>query len=236
MKHIGIAGITVPGSLLCINTIVEESYKHFGKKSMIHPRITYTNPPFIDVEKPMVEKKWDQVAKDLLLSIDILYRAGADFVIIPSNHPHYAIEEIQRKSPIPVLSILDITTAECRKRKFKKVGILGVIGTMAGGLYIEPLKKQGLEPLNLSPKRQKEFSDLIFNEIIIGKPDKTIGDKMRIFIQELKDMGADSFIAGCTEIPVVIASESESPLPFIDTTRLLAKKALEYAIETKQEN
>src|SRR5215831_11862763 len=38
-----------------------------------------------------------------------------------------------------------------------------------------------------------------------------------------------SAIAGCTEIPVVITNEDDSPLPFVDTTRLLAKKAFEFA-------
>ncbi|HEX8965550.1 MAG TPA: aspartate/glutamate racemase family protein, partial [Patescibacteria group bacterium] len=124
---------------------------------------------------------------------------------------------------------VDVAVNECKQKGFKKVGILGVNVTMSDGLYVEPLKKLGVEPVNLSPERQKEVSDLIYNEIIIGKPTKETGDKMRVFIQELKDMGCDAYIAGCTEIPVVITNEDESPLPFIDTTRLLSKKAFEEA-------
>lgn len=229
MKHIGIAGITVPGSLLCIDTIVAESYKHFGADSMIHPRITYTNPPLNEIEIPMIGKDWKQVAADLLRSIDILHKAGVDFVIIPSNSPHYAIKEVQDNSPIPVMSIVDVTVNECKKQGFKKVGILGVNVTMSDRLYEKPLKQVGIEPVHLSPKRQKAVSDLIYDEIIIGKPTAKTTNKLKIFIQELKDMGCDSFIAGCTEIPVVITKEAESPLPFVDTTRLLAKKAFEKA-------
>ena len=120
MKHIGIAGITIPGALLCINTIIDESYKHFGKETMMHPRITYTNLPLNETETPMIEKNWNQVATDLLVSLSILYKAGADFAIIPSNSPHYAIQEVQEKSPLPVISIVDITVQECKKRGFKK--------------------------------------------------------------------------------------------------------------------
>lgn len=227
MKHIGIAGITVPGSLLCIDTIVAESYKHFGADSMIHPRITYTNPPLNEIETPMVEKDWKQVAADLLESVEILHKAGVDFVIIPSNSPHYAIKEVQDKAPIPVMSIVEVTVKECKKRGFKKVGILGVNVTMSDRLYEKPLKDLGIEPVHLSPERQKTVSDLIYDEIIIGKPTPETASKLKVFIQELKDMGCDSFIAGCTEIPVVITNEDESPLPFIDTTRQLAKKAFE---------
>lgn len=231
MKHIGIAGITVPGALLCINTIVEESYKHFGEGSLIHPRITYTQPPTNEIDEPFDRKDWKQVGKDLLSSIEVLHKAGVDFVVIPSNSPHYAIKDVQEASPIPVMSIVDISIAECQKRKFRKVGILGVGVTMSDGLYANPLSKVGIEPIVLSSQKQKEVNDLIYNEIIKGKPNKETGDKMRVFIQELKDLGCDSFIAGCTEIPVVITNEDESPLPFVDTTRLLAKKAFEEAIK-----
>src|SRR5437763_816935 len=126
MKHIGIAGITVPGALLCIDAIVAASYQHFGKDSLKHPRITYTQPPSDEIDTPFDAKDWKQVARDLLGSIEILHKAGVDFVIIPSNSPHYAIKEIQQQSPIPVISIVDITIAECQRRKFKNVGILGV--------------------------------------------------------------------------------------------------------------
>src|SRR5260221_7827527 len=101
---------------------------------------------------------------------------------------------------------------------------------MSDGLYAKPLEEVGIQPFVLSLQRQKQVNDVIYNEIIKGKPTAQTAEKMKIFIQELKDMGCDSFIAGCTEIPVVIKSEADSPLPFIDTTRLLAKKALEYAI------
>lgn len=225
MKHIGIAGITVPGSLLCIDTIVETSYQYFGRKSLMHPPITYTNPPLADINPPIHAKEWDTVADDLLKSMNILKAAGADFAIIPSNAPHYAIRKVQAESPIEVMSIVDVTVNEAVKRGFQKTGILGVGITMSDGLYEQPLRDKGIEPTTLSSERQKELNDLIFAEIIQGKPNTQTAEKMRTFIQELKDMGCDSFIAGCTEIPVVITSEEESPLPFIDTTRLLAQKA-----------
>src|SRR5258707_9994947 len=136
LKHIGVASITVPGALLCIDSIVEESYHHFGKASKIHPHITFTQPPLNEIENLLAEKDWDQVAQCLLASIEILYKAGVDFVLIPSNAPHYAIKQVQDKSPLPVLSIVDITVAECKRRGFKKVGILGMNVTMSDGLYL----------------------------------------------------------------------------------------------------
>lgn len=230
MKHIGIAGITVPGALLCIDTIVSESYKYFGQDSLRHPRITYTQLPSNEIDKPFDTKDWDKVGEDLLTSIKSLGQAGADFVIIPSNSPHYAIQKVQAESPIPVISIIDIVINECQSRGFKNVGILGVGVTMSDGLYENPLKEVGIESVIPSAKRQQEINDLIYKDIIKGKPTEETKKKMIEYIQEIKDRGGDSFIAGCTEIPIVITNESESPLPFIDTTRLIAKKAFEAAI------
>ncbi|MBI3379659.1 amino acid racemase [Candidatus Gottesmanbacteria bacterium] len=230
MKHIGIVGVTVPGGILCIDTIVSESFTHFGKESLIHPRITYTNPSLSEIHPPIHDKDWVTVTKVLLSSIVILHKAGADFAIIPSNSPHYAIKEVQQKSPIPIISIVDITVAECKRRGFKKVGILGVGVTMSDGLYEKPLKAVGIIPATLPSNRQKKVNDLIIKEIIQGKPTAQTTSKMQGFIQELKDLGCDAFIAGCTEIPVVITSESDSPLPYVDTTRLLAQKAFQEAI------
>jgi aspartate racemase len=231
MKHIGIAGITIPGSLLCIDAIVTESYKHFGADSGKHPRISYTNPSLSDIDPPIINKQWDTVAADLLESVDILTKAGADFVIIPSNSPHYAIGEVQQRAIVPVMSIVDVTVAECKRRGFKKVGILGVSVTMSDGLYVQPLLDNGIEPVTPSHANQDAINDLLYSEVIHSKPNAQTGDKMRVFIQHLKEQGCDGFIAGCTEIPVVITSEAESPLPFVDTTRLLAIKAFEEAIK-----
>jgi aspartate racemase len=230
MKHIGIAGVSIPGSLLCIDAIVEESYKHFGPDSGKHPRITYTNPSLSDIDPPIIEKRWDQVAKDLLASIDIVAGAGADFAIIPSNSPHYAIKTVQQQASLPVISIVDVAVAECKKRNMKKVGILGVSVTMSDGLYEQPLRDAGIEPFTPSLPIQENIDKLLYSEVILGKPTEQTAIKMKAIIQFLKDEGCDGFIAGCTEIPVVITDESMSPLPFIDTTRLLAKRAFEEAI------
>lgn len=229
LQHIGIASVTLPGALLCMETIVAESYTHFGKEARIHPHITLTQPPLNEIEPLLAKKDWHQVATCLLASIEILLKAGVDFVIIPSNAPHYAIKHVQEKSPLPVLSIVEVAVTECLRRGFKKVGILGMDVTMSDGLYVAPLKQGAIEPVTLPPEQQKALSHLIYNEIIIGKPTLKTAERLRGFIQALRGVGCDAFIAACTEIPIVIPTEDESPLPFIDTTRLLAKKAFAYA-------
>ena len=102
LKHIGVASITVPGALLCIGTIVEESYNHFGKASKNHPHITFTQPPLNEIENLLAEKDWDQVAQCLLASIEILYKAGVDFVSHSIKRFPLCNQTSPNKSPLPV--------------------------------------------------------------------------------------------------------------------------------------
>jgi aspartate racemase len=161
----------------------------------------------------------------LLESVDVLARAGADFAVIPSNAPHFAIDRIQRAAKIPVVSIVAVTVAECVRRGFHTVGVLGVNTTVENGLYDVPLRDAGMVPMQLSTTRQHELDRLLHDEVINGPQTPTTHGRMIGFINDLMEVGCDSFIAGCTEIPVIITGEDEAPLPFVDTTRLLAHVA-----------
>jgi aspartate racemase len=222
--HIGVAGVTIPGTLLCVQEIVAECARLQGRPGA-HPRITMTNPEHERSEARMLAHDWDGVAALLLESVDALARAGADFVVIPSNAPHFAIDRVQRAAEIPVVSIVAVTVAECVRRGFHTVGVLGVNTTVNDGLYEAPLREAGMVPVRLSDERQRELDRLLHDEVINGPQTPTTHERMVGLIGDLVDAGCDGFIAGCTEIPVVITSEDESPLPFVDTTRLLAHVA-----------
>jgi aspartate racemase len=49
-------------------------------------------------------------------------------------------------------------------------------------------------------------------------------------ISRMKDAGCDAVILGCTEIPLIM-NDSNSPLPTLDSTRLLAQAALRQAVQ-----
>src|SRR3989344_7353490 len=106
MKHIGIVGITAEGASLCYRTICMEAAKRLG--NFIHPEITMHTRSFDQILKAQEERNWNKVAGLLLDSLKKLATAGADFAIIPGNSVHYAIGTVLEKSPIPVISIVDV--------------------------------------------------------------------------------------------------------------------------------
>ena len=226
-KHIGIVGVTAEGASLCYKTICSESSKILGLNH--HPEISLHNQSFHKFIEPFNRKDWKAVSAIINNSIKKLESIGAEFVIIPANSVHFAFSEIKNISPIPVLSIVEIAAEECKGKKYKKVGILGVGMTMSDGLFDSSLKKYGITPVNPSKSEQKIISDVIYNEIVPAKVTNKSIKKIVDVIKSLKEKGCDAVILGCTELPLII-DKKNSPLPLIDTTRLLAKKALDYSL------
>lgn len=226
-KHIGIVAVTAEGASLCYRAIVSESAKILGQNK--HPEISLHNYSFDEIAFIQSKKDWEGLSVLLASSVAKLAATGADFAIIPANSSHYAIELIREKSSIPVLSIVEITVEEARRRQFKKFAILGIGMTMTDGLYEKPLRDLGIEPVIPTKEQQEIVNKIIFENIIPGKTTSESTKKVVEVIQQLKDQGCDSTGMCCTELPIII-TERNSPLPFIDTTRLLAQKAVEYSL------
>ncbi|TSC58174.1 MAG: putative Aspartate racemase [Candidatus Peregrinibacteria bacterium Greene0416_19] len=231
MRHIGIAAVSAEGAALCFQTVCREAAKTHGHRN---PTITLHQPPFQSVLEAQNRGDWDAVARIMIDAITTLAQAGAEFAIMPANSVHFAYDKIAERSPVPVLNIVDITTEECRARKWRKVGILGVGFTMKGRLFDASLKNRGIEPAYPSEEDQEAVNHVINEEIIPGRVTPAVVQRVVGIIERFKQPGAstpgcEGVILGCTELPIIITEEN-SPLPFVDTTRLLAVKALEEAL------
>jgi len=158
-----------------------------------------------------------------------LQAAGADFAIIPANSIHYAIDLIQAKSPLPVLNLVELVVQECLLQGYKKVGVLGVGLTMSDRLYTDSLSSAGLVPVTPSTVDQSLLNRIIYSELVTSAPTPSGAKVILTILKNLKTQGCDGVILGCTELPLVVTS-SNSPIPCIDTTRLLAIKAIDFAL------
>jgi len=227
MKHIGIVGVSSEGAALCYQTIVHAAYKKLG--GCRHPRICMDHQSLQEYVDRSDKRDWDGVAQLLIDSVQTVARMGADFGIIPANSVHYAFDQVRSESPIPLLSIVEVAADECQVRGYKKVAVLGVKVTMSDGLYKKPLEDRGIIMAVPSIEDQNTVDKVIHNNILPGKVTVESVKKMVDIITRIKKAGCDAVILGCTEIPLII-DENNSSLPTIDTTRLLARKALEHAL------
>jgi aspartate racemase len=170
------------------------------------------------------------VAKWLRLGVELVAKAGADFFICPANTAHIVLEQIADSLPIPGLHIADVVCHEMTAAGRRAGALLGTRWTMNSPVYANALRRQALDLVVPSLDDQAEINRAIFDELCQGNFPSATTDRFVRVIRDLKDAGADCAILGCTEISLII-SEQNSPLPVLDSTRLLAAYAVREAID-----
>jgi aspartate racemase len=164
----------------------------------------------------------------LLTSAKKLAKIGADFLICPANTPHLAFPYFESRSPLPWLHIVDVVADEALRRGFHRIGILGTRYTMHSGLYPDRLTPRGLEALSPNADECATINRFIYDELVRGVCTPAATEYHQQVIARLKSEGCDAVVLGCTEIPLIV-NDTNSPLPTLDSTRLLARAALRKA-------
>ena len=230
MKTIGIVAHSFEGAALCFLTACKEGAVHLG--AHMHPNIVMSAVP-MGLSMPGWEANdYSLVAKYLSQGVQQVADAGADFYVCPDNTAHIVLEQIAGDLPIPGLHIAEVVCHELTTRGCKHVGLLGTRWTMTGPVYEAALKKRGLERLVPDEPTREQLNAAIFDELCLGIFNASTTDLFVGAIEDLKGRGAECVILGCTEIPLIV-TEANSPLPPLDSTRLLAKYAVREAVSER---
>jgi aspartate racemase len=226
-QHIGIVACSAEGAALCYRTIALEGAKLLGPHD--HPEVSMHTHPLARYMTCIYANDWPGVAGLMLSSAEKLANAGADLLICPDNTIHQAFDLVQGRSPRPWLHIAEEVASEARRRRFKRLGVLGTRYLMEGPVYPEKLQAANLEYRTPGPKERERINKIIMDELVNAQFTSTSLVFFQDVIRTLADEGCDSVVLGCTEIPLLVTPES-SPLPTLDSTRLLAKAAVEKAM------
>jgi aspartate racemase len=226
-QHIGIAGCSAEGAALCYKTICVEGAVLLGPHA--HPEISIHTPSFADYMQCIYRNDWQGVGDLMLASANKLAKMGANFLICPDNTIHQAMPYVLPRSPLPWLHIAEIVADEAVKRGFRRIGLTGTRWLVESEVYPEKLTARGLEYVRPSAAERNEISRIIMEELVcsVFKPE-AVAYHQRV-ISHLKEAGCDAVVLGCTEIPLII-NDANSPLPTLDSTRLLARAALRRAV------
>ena len=227
MKHIGIVACSAEGAALCYQTICREALSLVGKND--HPRITMDSIPLAAWMPSFDTGDYQGVARCMLDSAHVLAAAGADFAICPDNSAHLAWDFVQAETPIPWLHIARVVGAEAHHRGYRRVGVLGTRFTMGGPVYRDSLSPMGIETVVPAPGDVETVDRIIFSELVDGVITDASREAYYGVIERLRERGCDAVAMACTEIPLLVRPE-ESPLPTLDSTRLLSVAALREAL------
>jgi len=226
-QHIGIVACSIPGAALCYETIGIEGAKLMGEWA--HPEITLHNIPMSEYVPLFERGDWQGVAELMLRSAEVLARAGADFLICPDNTIHQAFPFLLPRSPRPWLHIAEEVAREAQRKGFPRVGLTGTKFLMEGPVYPPKFAEAGVELRLPSAKAREAINRIIFEELVYGK---FLPESLAYFQQVIecfRDQGCEAVALSCTEIPLLV-NDSNSPLPTLDSTRLLARAALRKAV------
>ena len=227
-KHIGIVACSAEGAALCYRTICDEAPALMGRH--MHPEISLHSHCLGEYMEHVYRDDWQGVADLMLSSADKLTKAGADFLICPDNTIHHAFNLVAPRSPLPWLHIVDEVATVAKARGFRKLAITGTKYTMEGSVYQTKLPAAGIEYLVPDSDERARIEAIIFDELVNG----IFSDESRKYFQQviggMSHKGCDAVVLGCTEIPLLI-DDVTSPLPTLDSTRILARAALKKALE-----
>jgi aspartate racemase len=226
-KHIGILGVSAEGAALCYRTICAEGAALLGRHA--HPEVTMHTYPLADYMRPIEAGDWSAVGDLLLSSAAKLQKTGADLLICPDNTAHQAIDLVRDRSPLPWLHIAEEVAAVAAERGFKRVLVLGTRYLMESPVYPAKLVPRGIEP-QIPPREDRErINALTFDELVYGQFKESTRSYYKSVIADGQRRGCDAVALSCTEFPLLI-SDADSPLPTLDSTRILARAALREAV------
>ena len=226
-QHIGIVACSAEGAALCYRTICTEAPQRMG--TYAHPDVTVHTPSLARYAACLDAGHWEGVAEIMLESAEVLARAGADFLICPDNTIHNALDRVTPRSPLPWLHIAEVVAREASACGFGRIGLTGTKWLVDSEVYPQALAARDLAWERPNNEDREELSRIIMNELVCGRFDPASTRRLQAIIGRLADAGCDSVVLGCTELPIVL-SDDNSPLPTLDSTRLLARAAIDRAI------
>ena len=227
-KHIGIVACSAEGAALCYRTLCDEAPALMGEH--LHPEVSLHTYPLGAYMLYVRSGDWAGVARLMLASVRKLASIGAQLAICPDNTIHQAFGLLAAESPIPWLHIAAVVGREAEKQGFKTLAVTGTKYLMTGPVYSEALRKFDIACQIPDEPDRERIDAIIFKELVNG----IFKEESRLYfnavIQKMKERGCQAVVLGCTEIPLLV-DPNDCPLPTLDSTRLLARAALQESLK-----
>lgn len=226
MKTVGIIGGIGPESTIEYYRFIVSAYRE-QKKDGSYPPIIINS---IDLKK-MVNwfeaSDFISIVEYLVAAIHKLAKAGADFALVAANTPHIVFADVERQSPIPLISIVEATCREATAQGMKRVGLFGTRFTMQGGFYAKVFTEAGLEIFVPEPDDQEFIHQKYMNELVPGiiRPE-TREALLKIAAQMQQRHAIQGLILGGTELPLILRDEAPPGIRFLDTTQIHVNAAV----------
>jgi aspartate racemase len=228
MKRIGLIGGLGPEATIEYYNGLIDAFKD-GSGDLNYPEIIIYSVNMSEFMALMTSRKYDELVAILLEKIDSLKKAGAEFAAMTANTPHLVFDQVNEKSALPLISIVEATLEEASKRGLKRTGLLGTAFTMNATFFPDVFKKQGIEVI-IPDKEDIELINIkLFSEIELGIfKAETREFLIGIIHKMVEQQNIDSIILGCTEFPLILTEPYYAGVPVLNTTGIHIRKIVNY--------
>jgi aspartate racemase len=227
MKHLGILATTPEGAALCFRAFCQEGFRRLGPHD--HPDVTLDCTPLARNLAALGRGDYGSVRATLSASAQRLAAAGADFFACPDNTSHLALEQPGEDLPLPGLHIAEVVADQAARDGRIRVGVLGTSHTMDGPIYPRAFAARGIAAEVPVEEDRAILNQMILDGLVEGVfTERSRKECVRI-IEGLAARGCDAVAMVCTEIPLLVPPNS-TPVPALDSTRLLARAASDVAV------
>ena len=220
MKTVGIIGGIGPESTIEYYRLIIASYREH-KRDGSYPSLLINS---IDMKKMLDligANELAAVTEYLLGEIRRLAQAGSDFAILASNTPHVVFDELSRRSPIPLVSIVEATCKQANAMGLRRIGLMGTRFTMQGHFYADVFGREGIALVVPSVDEQTYIHDKYMGELVNGLVIPETRARLLAIVDRLRDEEQiGGLILGGTELPLILGGENDQGIPFLDTTRI----------------
>lgn len=227
-RHIGIVGCSAEGAALCYRTICLEGAALLGQPDL-HPEVSMHTHALGAYVPCLDAGDLAGVARLMLDSAHKLAQAGAEILVCPDNTIHAAWELVAPHSPRPWLHIAEVVADAARARGFRRVGVTGTRWLVRSDVYPSRLGAVGIEAVRPPDEDRETTARIIMTELVRGEFRRDSTRALEAVVARLAARGCDAVVLGCTELPLVLGDHN-SPIPTLDSTRLLARAALRHAL------
>ncbi|MBR9982098.1 MAG: amino acid racemase [Desulfatitalea sp.] len=229
MKRIGIIGGIGPESTVDYYKLIISAFNE-NQADLDYPEIIIYSANLSSLMRILEANDMERLTDWLLEKVVALQRAGAEFAVIGSNTPHVVFDEVCSRSPIPMLSIVEETCKNAKKRGFKKLGLLGTKFTMESDFFIKPFENDEMTVIVPEKEDQALIQHRLFSEIELGIiKDSTRAELLSIIKKMIDRHAIDAVILGCTELPLIL-QQDEFGISFLNTTAIHAESIVSYCI------
>ena len=230
MKKLGLIGGFGPESTIpYYHDIVYGVQERVGEN--MFPEITIESLDVFKLLELCKKEEYEAVTEYIMKGINHLIAAEVDFIAISANTPHVVFDELKKRTPIPMISIIEATCNEAKRKNMSTIGLLGTIFTMESEFFRKPFIENGIKIVTPSSQERVFVNEKISKELELGiVKQETLSAFLKIIERMREEDAIEAIVLGCTELPLLFDGVG-MPVTCLDTKEIHIQTLISYIVD-----